>query len=389
MASYQQFIYCKNCKKNTSLNDNNKCKFCGGTQFKKTWTVRFRVVDFNGEKQKRLTGFETKKLAESAYIDFMSTYTPATPTNKTSYIYENVLKNYFAYCRTENTESTMYDKASLFNLYITPFFTGKIIQEISKEDLIQWQTALWNYISPKTQKQLNWKYLTKIRGFLFNFLQYIETIYDIPNKMRSIKIPKNKCQKTTIKFWELKDFNAFIETIDNIEHKTLWYVFMYTGARFNEIRALSDDDISNGKIIINKALSGHSTGKNIKITPTKNTKIVSKKIPDILNTQIELFKKWKKENNISSTFLFGGDKPYSENRIRRQLVADIGKTPLPYISPHGFRHSYVSMLIHLGVSSKVIAELIGDREEQVIKIYGHLYASAKDDAIDRLNAHLQ
>ena len=94
---------------------------------------------------------------------------------------------------------------------------------------------------------------------------------------------------------------------------------------------------------------------------------------------------WRTENKITGNYLFGGDKPLSEGTIRRKLKEHTLQSQVKYINPHGFRHSYVSLLIHLGVSTKVIAELIGDTEMQVISTYGHLYSNAKDSAILLLN----
>ena len=389
MASYQQFIYCKTCKKNTSLDYNNKCKFCGGTQFKKTWTVRFRVVDFNGEKQKRLTGFETKKLAESAYLEYMSNYIPCKIKNDSETMkFEYILNKYFQYCKTENAESTVYDKQNVFRLYITPYFKNKDIDKISKSDILDWQTLLWNTTSKRTGKLFSWKYLANIRGLLLSFFNYCENIYDVYNPMRTIKLPKRKSAPKQINFWELECFDKFIDTLDDILWKTLWSVFMFTGARFNEIRALQDSDIIDNTITINKAVASKKSGAGVKITATKNYKVVVKQIPRELATQIDDYKQWKKEKRLSEKFLFGGTKPIAENTIRRQLIKDIANANVPYISPHGFRHSYVSMLIHLGISTKIIAELIGDREEQVIKTYGHLYSNAKNDAMNLLDTHL-
>jgi len=193
-----------------------------------------------------------------------------------------------------------------------------------------------------------------------------------------------------LQFWELNTFNKFINTIEDIEWRTMWYVFMYTGARFNEVRALSDNDIKNSKITINKSLNGKKVYNNpTPIKPTKNYKAFTKQIPAILQEKITEYKNWKKQNKISSKYLFGGEIPYSENVVRRRLRADIKNANVPYISPHGFRHSYVSLLINLGVTTKIIAELIGDKEEQVIKTYGHLYADAKDRAIEILNQKLE
>lgn len=107
-----------------------------------------------------------------------------------------------------------------------------------------------------------------------------------------------------------------------------------------------------------------------------------------MQEKIEKYKAWKTENGLTKNFLFGGDKPLAENTIRRKLSRDIAKSGQPTISPHGFRHSYVSLLIHLGVPTKVIAELIGDREKQVIETYSHLYQNAKNDAISLIDKSL-
>lgn len=392
MASYQQMCYCKKCKTNVGLNDKGQCKKCNSSQIKKTWSVRFRTLEIKGEKQRRLTGYPTKKEAEKAYFDFMSNYTPLKSSTSTKHIFEDLLEKYFSYCSIENSGSTIYDKKHTFNLYITPYFKGKDLNLITKAELSDWQNYIWKLINPKTKKRYSWKYLTKIRGNLYNFLSYCENIHDIPNRYTTIKAPKNMDVKVDISFWEIDEFNRFIKYCDDIMWKTLWLTFLYTGARFNEIRALSDKDILDNQIIINKALAGKKVHSEIKAT--KNYKIIKKQIPDILASQIKEYKEWKSTNSISDKFLFGGNVPLSEKTLRRQLDKDIDNfnnlsdIKLQRITPHGFRHSYVSMLIDAGVTTKVIAVLIGDREEQVIRTYGHLYSNAKDNAIDILNKRI-
>lgn len=386
MASYQQLNYCKKCKKNVSLNEKGQCISCGSTQIKKSWTVRFRITDLNGEKQKRLTGFTTKKEAEKAYIDFKTSYIPSKAPENNKYIFEDLLHNYFISAKIENDDSTSYDKRHIFAQYITPYFKGKDVRNITKVELHDWQNKLWTTKSEKTKKQLAWSYLTKIRGYLFNFLEYCRTLHDIPNPLRNIKIPKDKEIKKSMRFWELETFYKFVSVIDHPMWKTLWYTFMFTGARFNEIRALMVDDIQGDTIYITKAMPGKKVSENRNIPKTtKNSKQVIKKVPDALLEQLHKYFAWRKENNIKGSFLFGGDLPLSEGNIRRNLTYNISKANVKYLNPHGFRHSYVSVLINLGVSTKVVAELIGDTEIQVIKTYGHLYTDAKDKAIMLLN----
>ena len=389
MASYQQMYYCKNCKKNVPVNDKGQCAVCRSTQIKKSWTVRFRVVELNGEKQKRLTGFSTKKEAEKAYVDFMSNFKPLQNNEKYSLIFENVLADYFKTYKLENAVTTIYDKEHSFQLYITPYFKGKDIREISKIDLQSWQLKLWTMKSEKTHKNFSWRYASKIRGFLFNFLEYCKNLYDIPNLLGNIKVPKNKDMKKDMRFWEIETFAKFIDKVEDPLWKTLWTTFMFTGARFNEVRALTVDDIKDNTIYITKALPGKKAKVDKYIAKTtKNGKTVIKQIPDVLASQLKDYIKWRNENNITGNYLFGGDKPLSEGTIRRKLKEHTLLSQVNYINPHGFRHSYVSLLINLGVSTKVIAELIGDTEIQVISTYGHLYADAKTKAISLLNEKL-
>ena len=51
---------------------------------------------------------------------------------------------------------------------------------------------------------------------------------------------------------------------------------------------------------------------------------------------------------------------------------------------HDLRHSFVSMLIHLGANFMVVADLIGDTVEQVTKTYGHMYETDKRAIINKL-----
>ncbi len=384
MASFEKVYYCKNCKKNVTLDKLGHCKNCGGNSFNISWSARFRTV-INGEEiQKRLSGFKTKQEAIKAHANYIIHPIVNAPSHK----YNDLLPQYLIASSLDNADGTVYDKKQLFAKYITPYFKNKTLENLTKAELQKWQNDLFSMTNPKTNKPYTHKYKKKIRDTFNNFLNWAEAIYDIPNLLKKIKTPKNKDLKKEINFWELNTFEKFIEVEDNIMWKTIWMTFMFTGARFNELRALSNDDLTDTIININKALNKTTFNKEKPIKPTKNYKVIKKEIPNILGKQVLEYKKWKNQNHISSTFLFGGEKPLSENSIRRRLNEIQKKAGVHHISPHGFRHSYVSLLINLGINTKIIAELIGDREEQVIKTYGHLYSDAKTNAIHKLNTHL-
>ena len=83
-------------------------------------------------------------------------------------------------------------------------------------------------------------------------------------------------------------------------------------------------------------------------------------------------------------FYFGGDNPLADNTVRRVFLEYTKKADLPQIRIHDLRHSFVSMLIHLGANFMVVADLIGDTVEQVTKTYGHLYQEDKLSIIARI-----
>jgi integrase len=107
-------------------------------------------------------------------------------------------------------------------------------------------------------------------------------------------------------------------------------------------------------------------------------------MPKVLRGVLDDYIVWKRQNNIPADFLFGGKEPIPETSLRRAFNKYMS-TSKKRITPHGFRHSYVSMLIHIGCTTKTVAELIGDTEEQVIKTYSHLYRMDKHIAIAMLN----
>lgn len=86
-----------------------------------------------------------------------------------------------------------------------------------------------------------------------------------------------------------------------------------------------------------------------------------------------------------SKFLFGGDKPLASTTLQRRYEQDVAKTNLPYIKIHDIRHSYVGLLIHLGFNYSLIARLIGDTVETVIKTYEKIYGSDRKRVSEKID----
>jgi len=84
-------------------------------------------------------------------------------------------------------------------------------------------------------------------------------------------------------------------------------------------------------------------------------------------------------------FYFGGDKPLASTTVKRVFDKYCNKADVEIIRIHDLLHSFVSMLIHLGANLMVVADLIGDTVEQVMKTYGHLYQEDKLNILSKIN----
>ena len=80
-------------------------------------------------------------------------------------------------------------------------------------------------------------------------------------------------------------------------------------------------------------------------------------------------------------FFFGGKKPLAPETVRRKFKYYCSLAGVKQIRIHDLRHSFVSMLIHLGANFTVVASLIDDTLEQITKTYAHMYVADKNTAI--------
>lgn len=349
----------------------------------KVYDVYFRIVDGNTIKQKNLAGFKTKTLAKQGYADFVTEYcelskiNPLRQQKKAQEGKENLTvgilsKEYFNSQQNQIKESTTYGKIKMFDLIILPEFENVLITDLTKERLLQWQDKIWAMKNPKTNDYYSYKYLSNIRINFSAFLTWCAERYGTVNYLSLIKKPKRRQPKTEMQFWTKEDFEKFISVVDNPLYHCLFTMLFYTGRRKGEILALSPGDVQKDKISFNKTYSRKVFDKPYLITSTKNEKSGFTPICPTLQKELQNYAPDK-----DAKFFFGGDHPIHENSVANNFKRYCKIADVKEIRIHDLRHSFVSMLIHNGANFMVVADLIGDTVEQIIKTYGHLYETDK------------
>ena len=352
------------------------------TAKKTVYDVVFRVVTTKGEtKQKKLSGFPTVAKAKQGHADFITqncTLVSNIDIKKEtpSVMVKDIFPLYFASISSTLKQSSVYDIRNTLNLFVMPYWADKQLSDLNKAFLLQWQDKVWQTINPRTREHYSYKYLSAIRSRALAFLNWCADRYPFTNALKDVKKPKARQPKKDIQVWSKEQFQAFLEVVDNPTYKTIFAVLFYTGRRRGEVLALNIKDVKKDRISFTKTYSRKTIdGSRYVITSTKNEKkgdtLICKPLQEIL-----------KEYTPQSPFFFGGEHPIGETTIVHAFERYIKKTNLPPIHMHCLRHSFVSMCIHLGASVYVVADLIGDTVEQVLKTYGHLYEADKQRIID-------
>ena len=349
-----------------------------------TWSVRFRAIENFELKQKRLSGFKTKKEAESAYLEYKTKtedekQTQISSTSKNLTFLE-IYEEYKSYQKNRIKESSFIDMESKVKTHILPFFKDKIVATISPKLILSWQNSI---------EQYSYKYKTNLRGYLHSILKYTEKYHKIQNQLNFVDNFRNLESPKEMQIWEYEDFKKFISTIDKIQYKALFSTFYLTGARKGEVLATTwnDWDLENNILNINKSVTRKTVGKRYAITTPKNLTSIRKiSIPEHLSF---LMKEYKKtiENISPEDFVFGGkESPIPATTIENFYKSQCKKANITPIRIHDFRHSHTSWLIAQGISIVAIAKRLGHKNiEQTLNTYSHLIKNEEQKLIDSLN----
>ena len=191
--------------------------------------------------------------------------------------------------------------------------------------------------------------------------------------------PKEKKDPKSL-YLEHKELSDLLSQLSGMHYYTSKFLVL-TGMRVGEMSALTMDDITKDRIIINKSYSyvaGEATDP--KNADSDRTIHIQKELAELLKE----YKKWRSlymmSEGIRSNYLFfsrdGG--PVKENTLYRALVR-----VNPKVHPHIFRHTHVALLAEAGYSLDAISRRLGHADSKITRaVYYHVteQQQKKDDA---------
>ena len=260
-----------------------------------------------------------------------------------------------------------------------------------KDPVISRTVELLRIVPPEAQKICAENFIRTLKEILI----YARDNYEYDNKIVS-KIQLYKVEKVISKtiaesnFWTFEEFNKFIKVVDKELYFIIFNFLYYTGLRIGEMIALTWNDINFTKkqVRVNKTFTDKVLNDTYKITTPKTNNSI--RYVDIDENLLKLLIKHReKEEKIynfkEEMFVFGNVTHIAPTTLKRYLYKYIEIAKVKKITPHGFRHSHVSLLINLGCDSRDVAERVGDTIQMVEKTYYHMFPAKKKKTVNLLN----
>ena len=300
----------------------------------------------------------------------------------------DVYREWLLYKQTQVKSTTFYSVVKRCEHHILPYFKHYKLHSIKLNIINLWKESIFKLNITIGHKN------TLIRT-LKEILIYARDNYNYDIKIVSkLQLYKNEVvinqTDAEVNFWTLEEFNKFISVVDNPLYYAIFNFLYFTGVRSGEMIALTWEDVNFTKkqIRINKTYTNKVLDAPYKITTPKTRNSI--RYVDLDHNLLEILKKhYQQESKIygfnNKMAVFGNIKYISPTTLKRYLYHYIEIAKVKKITPHGFRHSHVSLLINLGCDSRDVAERVGDTIQMIEKTYYHMFPTKKKETINLLN----
>ena len=352
------------------------------------WSVRFRETQIDGPaKNKRLSGFKTKKEAQYAYEDYIKTADERQALTSNSLElnedtpFAELAERFLDFKKQRNKETSFYDINKNYRKRILPFFENYKIAEITPALILEWQ---------KTIEEFSYNFKKSLFSLLSSTFSFAAKYYDIKNPMPKVDRPRNLEKKKEMLFYTPEEFEKLYSCFAKEEYAFFFLFLFISGCRRGEALALEYNDFNTDKksVEISKSCSKKKgAGDKAYIITTPKNKGSNRTIylPSIIFDELKKHKKRENEKGAIGKFVFGGEDPFPMSSLKRALDNAADAAEVKRIRIHDFRHSCASFLIHKGITIVAVSRHLGHTNvEQTLNTYAHMLPNDHEALISAL-----
>ncbi|MFF5994238.1 tyrosine-type recombinase/integrase [Lysinibacillus sp. KU-BSD001] len=352
----------------------------------KLFAYRHRYYDsFGRRKEKSARGFANEN---TAFRELLRIKTEVAAGNTKLIENENLTIKQWATKWLEANQSnwkvsTNEQRKNIVEQQIIPLLGTQKLMKLDKETYINL------YIKPLSQKYSvgTVKLYHRIFKVIINGAVDAEII--TRNRFTKIKIANDEEPKDGVgdNVYTPEELSAFLKCINDQENITVQTVFALlaaTGMRRGEVAALrwKDIDFENSTINIGRTRDRYGerkakTENSIRTLNVNESLIATLKKYKAWSKQYLLANgRWKSEKEFEESFAiisYQTCEAISDTYISSSLRRVIKNNDLKEITPHGFRHTFATILINNGVPVTTIAKMLGNTTKMVMEVYSHSF----------------
>jgi integrase len=362
------------------------------------------VGSFRQENGKRKYVYgETKAQAREKLRVTMHEYKQGTLVVGSNQTLKQFLDQWLQAKRMELKDGTYRYYQSYVEQHIVPALGHLKLQKVNDAHIQSFYTALLEKKTPKNQ------------NLSPNTVRLIHSILSeaFDAAVRTKKVATNPCTLVTPPRQSKKELHYLtseqalhlLEVARSKQHRLecLLTLALTTGMRQGELLALhwSDIDFAKGTVHVARSLAYHhnlntqgaqheykeaepKTANSRRTIPLPEIAIRALQAHRLKQVEERLQASTWKHHDLVFTNQFGGY--LNQSILRRQVNQLLHEAGLPDLRFHDLRHSAATILISLGVNSKVVQERLGHSNISItLGVYGHVTESMQTDAMKKLD----
>lgn len=351
------------------------------------WMAKFNYLDPKTGKTETeyKRGFNSKREAKEYEESFLEDIESINDEEELLYerTFGDVFQEYLmSHKREDIKESTLETKFNVFEKHIFPTFKERLIDEITDDDIAEWQAKIKCAVKPNG-KPFSDSFLRTIQSQFNSIINYAYSKgYLSQNPLADIKNMGIKDKR--VEFWSSEEYEQFAYYAMN--YPRYYYAFevlYWCGLREGEMFALTPNDIDlvQGVITVNKTFQ-RVRGKDVISTPKTPSAVRKVSMPaflcDELQEYISMLYEPKADQRIFSI---------TKTTLTKNFHNIAREAGLKRITVHGLRHSHVSLLIHKKYDIFEVSKRIGHKSIKTTQdIYGHLFDEVQQTIANDLDS---
>jgi len=359
---------------------------------KGTWQLRYEApTDLQGNRgQISETVRGTRKEAERALRDRLSQIENGGFVTKSKETVEGFLDRWLeSYAAIHTEPSTLQGYRAHTRLYVNPHLGTVQLQALRPAHIHSLHAHLLDRgLSPKTIRLTH----AMFREALKHAVEWGELMN---NPAVAAKPPP--LERREVKAWDTATFNTFLIAADQSPFRDAYHLIILTGLRRSELCGLmwNEVDLDAGELAVRRKLL-RVTGRGL-VEGKPKTQRGRRKIAlgDEATTVLRRVRGQQAERRLQTGSAWQGrghvftdemGNPIDPERITRSFRRLVQEHDLPHLTPHGLRHTWVSILSAAGVPIDVISKQAGHASVAfTLDIYSHMIDSVERKAADAVD----